>query len=315
LIVVCAQPSIAIVITTYNHAHFLDAALTSARDQSVAATEVIVVDDGSIDHPEHIVQRFPGVRCIRQMNAGLTAARNTGWRAASSEFVTFLDADDRLRPDALRVNLARLLAHPEAPFAYGGYVDVHASTGATVPVTFRPAMDGYASFLRENVIGMHATVLYRRRWLEQIGGFRNGLPACEDYDVYLRLSRLQPPVFGPEVLAEYWHHDGNMSGDKALMLSAALGVLRAEARLAAATGQRVSYRAGLRGWKRHYVEGWWRQLAGAIHERAVTVRLLTRGAAIARLAPLTWLAAPPRRAAELVVRRIRRLAPARRRRP
>jgi glycosyltransferase involved in cell wall biosynthesis len=232
-------------------------------------------------------------------------ARNTGWRAATSEFVTFLDADDRLLPDALRVNLARLRADPDAPFAYGGYVDVDASTGSIEPAAFRPAADGYASFLRENVIGMHATVLYRRRSLDEIGGFRPGLRACEDYDVYLRLSRLHTPAYGDGALAEYWHHDANMSSDEALMLEAVLGVLRGEAGCAAAAGELEAYRAGLRAWKCHYVAQWWRHVADAIRERAVTIRLLRRGASLARRAPLIWLGTPVIRAAERVAQHVR----------
>ena len=77
---------------------FLEAALRSALAQSVPADEIIVVDDGSTDHPEKVTVRFPEVRLIRQPNAGLSAARNTGWRAATTEFVVFLDADDRLLP-------------------------------------------------------------------------------------------------------------------------------------------------------------------------------------------------------------------------
>jgi glycosyltransferase involved in cell wall biosynthesis len=90
--------SVAIVITTYNHASFLEAAIRSALEQSVPADQIIVVDDGSTDHPERVTDQFSAIRSIRQSNAGLSAARNTGWRAATTEFVVFLDADDRLMP-------------------------------------------------------------------------------------------------------------------------------------------------------------------------------------------------------------------------
>ena len=79
--------SVAIVITTYNHAQFLASALRSAVSQTRPAAEIIVVDDGSTDDPEAVTRTFAGVRLIRQPNAGLAAARNTGWRAATSEFV------------------------------------------------------------------------------------------------------------------------------------------------------------------------------------------------------------------------------------
>ena len=116
--------SVAVVITTYNHARFLDDAITSVLAQSRAVNELIVVDDGSTDHPERITDRYRTVRLIRQQRSGLAAARNTGWRAAASDFLVFLDADDCLKPNAIEANTTRLLVHPEAAFSYGAYVNV-----------------------------------------------------------------------------------------------------------------------------------------------------------------------------------------------
>lgn len=98
-----ARPAgpVAVVIPTYNHGHFLADAIASVERQTVPAAEVIVVDDGSSDHPEDVVAQFSRVRFIRQDNQGLAAARNAGLRAAGSEKVVFLDADDLLAPDAM----------------------------------------------------------------------------------------------------------------------------------------------------------------------------------------------------------------------
>ena len=67
-----------VVITTYNHAHFLGDAIESVLAQARAPAEILVVDDGSTDDPGSVVARYPGVRLIRQANQGLAAARNTG---------------------------------------------------------------------------------------------------------------------------------------------------------------------------------------------------------------------------------------------
>ena len=96
-----AAPLVSVVIPTYNHAHYLSEAIGSAASRQGLAPEIIVVDDGSSDDPAAVVSRHPGVRLIRQPNAGLAAARNTGWRQADSPHVVFLDADDRLLPGAL----------------------------------------------------------------------------------------------------------------------------------------------------------------------------------------------------------------------
>src|SRR5262249_22609977 len=114
-------PSVSIIITTFNHARFLADAIRSALAQTVTPSEVIVVDDGSTDDPAQVVAGFPEVRMIRQSNQGLAAARNTGWRAAVGDHVVFLDADDRLLPDALALNLRQFSRSPDCALVFGGY--------------------------------------------------------------------------------------------------------------------------------------------------------------------------------------------------
>jgi glycosyltransferase involved in cell wall biosynthesis len=295
---------VAVVITTYNHAHFLEAAILSVRAQTLAPAEILVVDDGSDDHPERITSRFADLRLIRQPNAGLAAARNTGWRAATSHYVVFLDADDRLLPEALRINRQRLAADADAGFAYGAYVNVDGATRRRDAAPLRPATHGYTTFLRGNPIGMHATVMYRRAHLECVGGFDAGLRACEDYDLYLRLASCRAPLFGPELLAEYWHHAANMSNDCALMLRSALQVLGRHEDAARRRSALADHRAGIRGWKRHYVAVWWLRLADA-RSRRLHPSVLREGVALARFAPMT-MARVPLVAARRGVRRLSR---------
>src|SRR5215472_8988709 len=115
------SPPVSIVITTYNHAQFLAEAIESTLAQAPLPDEVIVVDDGSTDDPGAVVARYPNIKLIRHPNQGLAAARNTGWRAARGRYVVFLDADDRLLPEALASNLRRFDERPECAFVYGGF--------------------------------------------------------------------------------------------------------------------------------------------------------------------------------------------------
>jgi glycosyltransferase involved in cell wall biosynthesis len=96
-----------------------------------------VVDDGSEDEPERVATEFSGVRLIRQGNLGLSAARNTGLRAATSPFVVFLDADDRLEPGALSAGLEAFERFSDAAFVYGGHRRFRDSNGARGPSTLR----------------------------------------------------------------------------------------------------------------------------------------------------------------------------------
>ena len=207
-----ATASVSVVITTYNHAHFLAEAIESVFAQTVNPDEIIVVDDGSTDDPARVVGQYRNVILIRQQNQGLGAARNTGLKAASGEFITFLDADDRLRPPALAINLTLFRDNPDCAFVYGAYRYIDESGAVKNTIPLHPAgEDSFAGFLTGNVVGMHATVLYRRDKLVAAGGFDRSLPACEDYDVYLRLSRWNKVAYSPEYLADYRRHGSNMS--------------------------------------------------------------------------------------------------------
>ncbi|HWO47940.1 MAG TPA: glycosyltransferase family A protein, partial [Solirubrobacterales bacterium] len=114
-----AAPLVSVVIPCWNQAHYLGEAIESALSQSYPSLEVIVVDDGSEDNSAAVAARFPGVRCLRQGNSGVAAARNRGLAEAGGEYAVFLDADDRLLPDALAVGVRELEARPETAFAAG----------------------------------------------------------------------------------------------------------------------------------------------------------------------------------------------------
>jgi glycosyltransferase involved in cell wall biosynthesis len=271
---------VAVVIPTYNHAHFLEAAIESALGQEPRPREIIVVDDGSSDHPEEITARFPEVRIVHQANAGLAAARNRGLRETSASFLVFLDADDRLTPGALPAGLKSLAEDEWAAFTYGMYEIVVAPTGERKRAVNTPVpKQAFAHFLRENCIGMHGTVMYRRAAIESAGGFREQLRACEDYDLYLRLARDWPILCHDADCAEYWHHDANMSRDPAFMLKSALAVLRDYRRDASARGLLADYQAGVGELKSYYAEVW-----GELAKKSL-VAALWKAPAMAAMAP------------------------------
>ena len=204
-----AKPSVAIVIPCYQYAHFLAGAIESALDQRVPAAEILVVDDGSTDRPEPVVESFPSVCLIRQPNRGLAAARNAGLHAVDSDKVIFLDADDRLLPNAIEAGLATFEQRPEAAFVYGPYREVRR---LRQPKRFREA-SSRQDLIRCNAVGMIATVMFDRCKLLEVGGFDATLGMCEDWDVYLRLTREHPFAVHRETVAKYVRHRGNMSND------------------------------------------------------------------------------------------------------
>lgn len=265
-------------ITCHNHGRFLRDAVDSVSRQTFRDFEVIVVDDGSTDDTPAVAAALPEIRYIRQAQAGLSAARNTGWRASRGRYLVFLDADDRLLPEALRVGTTCSESNPDAALVSGHYVVIDAA-GVQVSHRYRPcvATDHYQSLLRSNYIGMHATVLYRRETLERHGGFDQSLPAGEDYDLYLRVARQQPIVCHPEVVAEYRWHGANMSLDSGLMLSATLRVLARQHRhVRGNPALSQAYREGVAFWRRLFGEPLLDEVGTRMRARAwkKTVRLL-----------------------------------------
>jgi hypothetical protein len=246
--------TVGVVITTCNDAGFLPEALASVVRQTRRSDAVIVVDDGSRDDPAAIVARFPGVRLIRQRNRGLASARNTGLAALDTTYVVFLDADDRLAPDAVARGLACHARDPGCGFVYGGHLYIDAE-GAEIGSRYEPPGDEpYLKLLRGNFIAMHGTVMYRREALLEAGSFDGTLSRCEDYDVYLRMARRFPIAGYADRVAEYRRHGANMSADHAAMLRSALAVHGRHQPPADDPRARAAWRAGRRGWRRVYAE-------------------------------------------------------------
>jgi glycosyltransferase involved in cell wall biosynthesis/SAM-dependent methyltransferase len=239
------RPTVAVIIPVFNHAHFLAEALKSVLNQIRSADEIIVIDDGSTDHPEAVIARFQNVQLIRQENCGLAAARNTGLRACTTSHVVFLDADDMLLPEALEAGLACFAHHPGCAFVYGGHRCI-SGNGQHLYDLFR-AIDGDAhlAMLRRNEVCMIAAVLFRRDFLLAAGGFDESLRRCEDVDVYLRMTQNYSIAGYSTIVAQYRKHSENMSNDSVAQLKTMLGVLdRHEARIVVTPAIRAALREG-----------------------------------------------------------------------
>ena len=194
---------------------------------------------------------FPGVRCIGQNNGGLASARNTGLQRSRGDYVIFLDADDRLLPIAVEAARNCLAQHPQCAFAAGDYRLIDGD-GSPLPATGWPRnrCDSYSAFLSGRSIAMGSTVTYRRRIFESVTGFDPSLKACEDYDLYLRITRAFPICYHDLVVAEYRLHDGNMSRRPDLMLKSALTVLHYQRKFIKGRPDYIAaYKEGMRFWK------------------------------------------------------------------
>src|SRR4051812_32277957 len=111
---------VSIIIPTFNRAEWLPATIASALAQDYSDVEVVVVDDGSTDSTSALLDRY-GDRIVRlrQPNRGTSAARNAGLACATGEMIVFLDSDDVMLPQQLRLQTELLRDHPEVDLVYG----------------------------------------------------------------------------------------------------------------------------------------------------------------------------------------------------
>jgi len=115
-----SKPSISVIIPVYNTEKYLAQAIKSVLEQTVQPDEIIVVDDGSTDNSVEVARQFlPKVKIITQQNAGAGAARNTGIKQASGEYLAFLDADDLWIENKLEQQLSYLKNYPETNMVLG----------------------------------------------------------------------------------------------------------------------------------------------------------------------------------------------------
>jgi glycosyltransferase involved in cell wall biosynthesis len=245
---------VSVIIPCYNQAHFLAEAIESVLAQNHPRFEILVVDDGSTDDTSEVAARYPEVRCLRQENRGLAAARNAGLRSSEGEYVVFLDADDRLLPNALEAGLECFEDHRECALVAGHYRLI-AADGSLLRQWESQRVNGdhYLALLRGNNIGMHATVMYRRAVLESVRGFDTSLRACEDYDLYFRVARTFPICHHGKLVAEYRQHDANMTRNSGLLLKSAMTVLRAQRMHVKGNNHyKKAYNAGIEYWGRWY---------------------------------------------------------------
>lgn len=240
--------SVAVVIPCYRHAHVLADAIESVLGQSVPASEIIVVDDGFDDEVRDVVRNYPSVGLVRQPNGGLAAARNAGTRAATGEKIVFLDADDRLLPEALKLGLDCFASHLDAAFVYGGFIVVEGDK--QWPRFIRA--ETREELIRCNWIGCVDAVMFDLAKLRAEGGFDETLGMSEDWDAYLRLSRKCGFAAHDNLVALYFKHDSNMSNDLSELMRWTNIVREKERDRGLTPAERIAWEEGEQVWRGIY---------------------------------------------------------------
>lgn len=211
-------PLVSVVVPIYNASLHLLATLQSVRNQTLTAWELIAVDDGSTDGSADLVDAWarsdPRVRLLRQVNAGVSVARNRGVAASAAPLVAFLDADDLWHPDKLRSQLDFHHAHPELGVSFARVEFLTPSGVPTGQLSARCRQPLQAAqLLYENPTTTTSNWVILRQVFEAVGGFVETMSYSEDLEWLLRVAcegrwPIQPL---DQVLTYYRTSEGGLS--------------------------------------------------------------------------------------------------------
>ena len=203
--------AVSVIIPTFNRAAKVVRAISSVLDQRFGDHEIIVVDDGSTDETERTVHPFKGrIRyVVHRVNQGVSAARNTGIAASTAPLIAFLDSDDYWLPEKLGVQTAFFDKNPDAFICQTEETWIR--NGKRVNPGKRhlkPSGNIFEPSLALCLVSPSAVML-KRALLEKVGLFDEDLPACEDYDLWLRIACRYPVYLIPQrlVVKEGGHSD------------------------------------------------------------------------------------------------------------
>ena len=196
------QPFFSIIIPTYNRATFLIKAIRSVLEQTFRDFELIIVDDGSTDETLSLIKNCTDKRLVYlpQPHQGVSASRNAGVRASRGSWIAFLDSDDCFAPDKL--TRAREYINQFPDFSVFHTEEIWYLNNRLLNqknIHRKPEGDVFAQALRLCCISP-STAVIRRDVFNTVGFFDESLPACEDYDFWLRVSARLAVKLIPEVL-------------------------------------------------------------------------------------------------------------------
>ncbi|WP_372366657.1 glycosyltransferase family 2 protein [Candidatus Uabimicrobium sp. HlEnr_7] len=186
---------VTVIIPTFNRELFIGKCIDAVQKQSHKNIELIVVDDGSTDNTPQILSQYKQqIKVITQKNMGVSSARNIGIANANGNFIAFCDSDDYWLPKKIQLQLSLFNQNPNAMLCYTN--EIWIKNGQRInPKKKHQKFSGHIlSKCLEMCIVSPSSIIMRREFFNEIGNFDETLPACEDYDLWVRAA-LKYPFF------------------------------------------------------------------------------------------------------------------------
>lgn len=184
------QPAVSVIIPAYNCDRYIVQAVESVLQQEDCNYEIIIIDDGSTDATEYVLKPYRDrLRYVKQANKGVAAARNHGIAIAKADFIAFLDADDYFLPGKLALQAEMLFKRPDLGIIHSGWQRVDRQGNKLLNV--RPWQQipelNLVNWLRWKPV-LPSAMMFRREWLQYVGGFDARFPPAEDTNLVLKLA-------------------------------------------------------------------------------------------------------------------------------
>jgi len=206
--------NISVVIPTYNRGYIISRAIDSVLKQTYLPNEIIVVDDGSTDNTNEILKSYRSrINCIWQKNSGVSASRNTGIEKASGQWIALLDSDDEWLPEKLENNSKFSVQNKELHIFQSEELWIRKG----VRVNPKKKHKKYGGYIFEKCLPLciisPSAVIFKKSLWQEMNGFDEAFPVCEDYDLWLRIASRYPVGLDskPGIL-KYGGHDDQLSG-------------------------------------------------------------------------------------------------------
>jgi len=217
-------PTVSVVITTYNQAHYIGATIGSVLSQTLQDFEIVLVDDGSTDDTLARIGPYRDrIAYIHQSNGGVAAARNAGVRRSSGRLIAFLDGDDLWDPEKLEHQVAAAMAHPESGMIVVDGVEFSPDAilrRSLLGSPLQPLLRGQASItlrcyeelIRNNLISTTSQVMIPKAVIDEVGLSDERFPVSSDWDLYLRIAANHAITFMGQKLVHYRYLPSSASG-------------------------------------------------------------------------------------------------------
>ncbi|NLI14055.1 glycosyltransferase [Pelotomaculum propionicicum] len=213
---------VSILLPVYNQKHTLQEAVDSVLKQRYPFIELIVINDGSTDEPQEIINTYDDTRIkyYSREHKGLPRTLNYGLSIARGEYITWTSADNIMLPDMISDLLAILQIYPTYVAAFAGYYHIDANGKIIGPNLKAPFVNDPRLFIdnimRDFLVAHHcnfgAAFLYRAQVCRRVGGFDPECEGIEDVDYSLRIASLGPVFWLPKLLYKYRLHEDSMTG-------------------------------------------------------------------------------------------------------